>query len=70
MNLTELREKQSLTIEEVASRLGTDSSTIESWESGEKLPTRNPEQMIELLTLYDVTLEELIDAAAKSSGGD
>ena len=70
MNLTELREKQELSLEDMASRLGLEESVIEAWESGEKLPTRNPQQMIELLKLYDATLEQLIEAVAKSGSAE
>ncbi len=70
MNLTELREKQELSVEDIASRLGLEESLIEAWETGEKLPTRNPQQMLDLLELYDATLEQLVEAVTKSAAGD
>ena len=70
MNLTELREKQELSVEEMASRLGLEESVIEAWETGEKIPTRNPKQMLELLELYGANLDELIEAVVKSASGD
>lgn len=70
MNLTELREKQELSVEDMASRLGLEEAVIEAWESGEKIPKRNPKQMLDLLKLYGATLDELVEAVAKSAGGD
>ena len=59
MRLRELRNKSGLTQNEIANKLGVSGQTILNWENGIYEPKIN--QLIELATLFDVTVDYLIE---------
>lgn len=62
MDLRRLREEQSLSVEDVASRLSKSHSTIRNWESGKTEPTLSITETVQLCALYACSLEQLYEA--------
>jgi transcriptional regulator with XRE-family HTH domain len=66
MDMLQLREKIGLRREDVASRLGIAESTVRNWESGRTIPRLRADEILRLCTLYECSLEELVQAAQES----
>lgn len=68
MDLTQLRLRAKLNIEDVAYVIGVSRQTIYNWESGRTVPTFTPKSLKKLLALYQCSLDELITAIDESTG--
>ncbi|BCL40063.1 helix-turn-helix transcriptional regulator [Nostoc sp. MS1] len=62
MDLKELREKAGLSAERVAVELSKSVSTIRFWEAGTYIPNLSPSETLQLIRLYQCTLEELAES--------
>lgn len=60
-----MREKNGMSQEVVAKRLGIDRSAIAKWETGEAMP--RVERLIQLSRLYGCTIDELLGIADMKS---
>lgn len=60
-----MREKNGMSQEVVAKRLGIDRSAIAKWETGEAMP--RVERLIQLSRLYGCTIDELLGIADTKS---
>ena len=71
MNMEELRDRQGLSLEDVASRMSKSYSTVRNWEAGRTEPTLSVTEMLNLCGLYNCSLEELkraVDETKEKTG--
>lgn len=64
--MKQLRERAGLRTVDIASKVGVAESTVRSWESGNSEPHVSAEGFKQLLDVYQVTIDELIDAIKES----
>ncbi|MDG2992023.1 helix-turn-helix domain-containing protein [Candidatus Synechococcus calcipolaris G9] len=57
-----LRQKVSLSQEQLGELLGVTRQTISEWENGRSMPTLNPSEMQKLCHLLNCSLAELVEA--------
>lgn len=57
-----LRQKVSLSQEQLGELLGVTRQTISEWENGKSMPTLNPLEMQKLCHLLNCSLSELVEA--------
>jgi DNA-binding transcriptional regulator YiaG len=62
--MRQLRERLGLTTADVASALKIADSTVRNWDSGRTIPRLRVDQFVRLLSLYQITPEQLLDAIA------
>ena len=65
-NIQTLRKKKGLSQEKLAEKISVTRQTISNWELGETSP--NPEQLILLSKQFDISIDELVENDAMSSG--
>jgi DNA-binding transcriptional regulator YiaG len=63
--MKELRLKADLTAQDVAIKLGISVSTVANWDQGRTFPNFDPAQMLELIKLYNCTLDDLANACKR-----
>lgn len=61
-----LRERIGITTVDIASKLGRSEATIRFWESGKSIPTFDVREIPIVLSVYQCTLEEMIEAVNES----
>lgn len=64
--MQELRQRAKKSREAVAVAVGVTSQTVYNWEAGRSEPTLTPAKTLELLTLYQCSLQELVEAIANT----
>ncbi|NJM68245.1 MAG: helix-turn-helix transcriptional regulator [Acaryochloris sp. RU_4_1] len=69
MGMKQLRQAKSLRTVDVASRVGVAESTVRNWEYGKTTPKLRADQFKDLLDLYEIDFDQLIEAIKDSQGG-
>lgn len=66
MNLAFLRNANQYSQEEIAEKIGVSRQTVAKWENGDTIPDLN--HCIALASLYDVTIDDLVNHNSKKTG--
>lgn len=66
MNLSFLRNAHQYSQEEIAEKIGVSRQAVAKWENGDTIPDLN--NCMALATLYDVTIDDLVNHDSKKTG--